>query len=86
MGPAAKVGPCPFAVVHNGTSNVSLLVLRNVPESTNERYQNTSNAIKVQKREIGNFVLRTFLKIFAPYVTCYSTVNIRRPDISLYHV
>ena len=45
VGPAAKVGPCPFAVVHNGTSNLSLLVLSNVPESTNERYQNTSNAI-----------------------------------------
>ena len=40
MGPAAKMGPCPYAVVHNGTSNLSLLVLSNVPESTNERYQN----------------------------------------------
>ena len=45
VGPAAKVGPCPFAVVHNGTSNFSLLVLSNVSESTNERYQNTSKAI-----------------------------------------
>ena len=45
VGPAAKVGPCPFAVVHNGASNFSLLVLSDVPESTNERYQNTSNAI-----------------------------------------
>ena len=45
VGPAAKVGPCPFVVVHNGTSNFSLLVLSNVPESTNERYQNTSKAI-----------------------------------------
>lgn len=43
-------------------------------------------ATPFQKLEIGNFVLRTFLKIFAPYVTCYNTVNIRRPDISLYHV
>lgn len=43
-------------------------------------------ATPFQKREVGNFVLRTFLKIFAPYVTCYNTVNIRRPDISLYHV
>ena len=43
-------------------------------------------ATPFQKREVGNFVLRTFLKIFAPYVTCYNTVNIRRPDISLCHV
>ena len=40
-------------------------------------------ATPFQKREIGNFVLRTFLKIFAPYVTCYKSVNIRRPDISI---
>ena len=43
-------------------------------------------ATPFQKREIGNFILRTFLKIFAPYVTCYKTVIIRRPDTSVYHV
>ena len=36
VGPAAKVGPCPFAVVNNGTGNFSLLVLSNMPEGTNE--------------------------------------------------
>ena len=45
MGPAAKVGPCPFAVVYNGTAICSLLVLSNMPEGTNKQYQNTSNAI-----------------------------------------
>ncbi len=45
VGPAAKVGPCPFAVVNNGTVTFSLLVLSGMPEGTNERYQNTSNAI-----------------------------------------
>ena len=45
VGPAAKVGPCPFAVVNNGTGNFSLVVLSNMPEDTNERYQNTGNAI-----------------------------------------
>ena len=45
VGPAAKVGPCPLAVVNNGTDNLSLLVLSNMPEGTNERYQNTGNAI-----------------------------------------
>ena len=39
-----------------------------------------------QKCEIGNFIFRTFLNVFAPYVTCYKTVNIRRQDRSLYHV
>ena len=42
-----------------------------------------TSATPFQKREVGNVVLRTFLKIFAPYVTCYNTINIRRPDISL---
>ena len=45
VGPAAKVGPCPFGVVNNGTGNISLLVLTNIPEGTDERYQNNSNAI-----------------------------------------
>ena len=45
VGPAAKVGPCPFGVVNNGTGNISLLVLSNMPEGTDERYQNNSNAI-----------------------------------------
>ena len=45
VGPSAKVGPCPFAVVNNGTDNFSLLVLSNMPKGTNERYQNTGNAI-----------------------------------------
>ena len=40
-------------------------------------------ATPFQKRDVGNFALRTFLKIFAPYVTCYNTVNIRRPDITV---
>ena len=41
-------------------------------------------ATPFQKCEIGNFILRTFLKIFADYVTCYKTVIIRRPDWSVY--
>ena len=45
VGPAAKVGPGPFAVVNNGTGNLSLLVLSNMPKGTNERYHNTGNAI-----------------------------------------
>ena len=45
VGPADKVGPCPFAVVNHGTGNSSLLVQSNMPEGSNERYQNTSNAI-----------------------------------------
>ena len=43
-------------------------------------------ATPFQKCESGNFILRTFLKMFAPYVTCYKTVIIRRPDRSVYHV
>ena len=43
-------------------------------------------ATPFQKCEIGNFILRTFLKIFAPYVTCCNTVIIRRPDRPVYHV
>ena len=43
-------------------------------------------ATPFQKREIVNFILRTFLKIVGPYVICYNTANIRRPDRSLYHV
>ena len=60
MGPAAKVGPCPFAVMTNDTGNVSLLVISNMPESINERYQNTSNAIKKksESRTGGLFVSR----------------------------
>ena len=45
VGPAAKVGPCPIGVVNNGTGNISLLVPSDMPEGTNERYQNNSNAI-----------------------------------------
>ena len=45
VGPAAKVGPCPIGVVNNGTGNISLLVLSDMPEGTDERYQNNSNAI-----------------------------------------
>ena len=45
VGPAAKVGPCPIGVVNNGTGNISLLLLSNMPEDTDERYQNNSNAI-----------------------------------------
>ena len=45
MGPAAKVGPCPIGVVNNGTGNISLLVLSDMPEGTDERYQNNSKAI-----------------------------------------
>ena len=85
MGPAAKVGPCQFGVVNNGTGNISLLVLSDMPEGTDERYQNNSNAISKQC-EIGKFILCTFLKIFALYVTCYKTANMRRPYMSLYHV
>ena len=44
-GRSHKVGPCPFAVVNNSTVNLSLLVLSNMSEGTNERYQNTINAI-----------------------------------------
>ena len=43
-------------------------------------------ATPLRKCQIGNFNLRTFLKIFAPYVTCYKTVIMRRPDRSVYHV
>ena len=68
-GPSAKVGPCSFAVVDNGTGNVSLRVLSSMPEGTNERYQNT--ATPFQKCEFGNLILRTFLKIFAPCKNCY---------------
>ena len=45
VGPAAKVGPGPFAVVNNGTGNLSLLVISNMLKGTNERYHNTGNAI-----------------------------------------
>ena len=47
MGPAAKVGPCPIGVVNNGTGNISLLVPSDMPEGTNERYQNNSNAMSL---------------------------------------
>ena len=45
-----------------------------------------TTATPFQKYEIGKFILCTFLKIFALYVTCYKTANMRRPDMSLYHV
>ena len=45
-----------------------------------------TTATPFQKCEIIQFILCTFLNIFALYVTCYKTANMRRPDMSLYHV
>ena len=83
MGPVAKVGPCPFAVVNNGTDNLSLLALSNILQRA--QMNDIRTATPFQKCGIVNFILRTFLKIFAPF-PCYNAVNIRRPDMSLYRV
>ena len=84
VGPVAKVGPCPFAVVNNGTGNLSLLALSNIMQRAQMNDIRTT-ATPFQKCGIVNFILRTFLNIFAPF-PCYKTVNIRRPDMSLYRV
>ena len=80
MGPAAKVGPCPFAVVNNGTGNFSLLVPSDMQRAPMNDIR--TPATPFQKCEIRNFILRTFLKICALYVTCYKTANTRIPDMS----
>ena len=63
VGPAAKVGPCSFAVVNNDTGNFSLLVLSSMPDYPSEKQNEIiTPTTPFQKRESGNFILRTFLK------------------------